>query len=248
MVDLVANASVLKSVPPFSALPEHELAALFHAVQNRTYARKACIVRAGDGAGGLYAVLSGSVKFLMEDPNGRQVSLAVLGAGEFFSELEVAGCAALSVVALRPCEVLYVSERDFSACTHDNSAVARLLSQKLSARLREAYAKIASFAFLDVRERVAQTLCERATWVDGLCVVDHGSEEIARSVGASREMVSRVITQLCEQRLVRRQRRRTIILDCDRLAAMAIPGTKRHPRERHAAEFSPLGTGRRHFC
>jgi len=221
VTQLVVNPAILEAIAPFSALQEHELAALFPAVQHRWYARRADIVRAGDGASGLYVLLSGSAKFLMEDAEGRQVTLAVLGAGEFFSELELAGAASdgLSVAALEPCEILHVGGRDFRACIEGSVEVARLLLEKLAVRLRQAHSQIANFAFLGVRERVAQTLLECASPLDGSWTVDEGSEEIARRVGASREMVSRVLKQMGEEGLIRRQKRRTTLLDRERLSA-----------------------------
>ena len=72
--------------------------------------------------------------------------------------------------------------------------------------------------FRDVRGRVADTLLECARFQDGAWVVDCGSEEIARRVAASREMVSRVIGRMIGEGLVRRHRRATVILDRDALA------------------------------
>ena len=161
----------------------------------------------------------GRAKLLIQDADGRQVTLAELGAGEFFSELELNGAASasLSVVAVQRCELLYVTGRDFRARMLGNLEVSRLLVDGLAARLCEAYSKIESLAFLGVHARVVEALLECATSVDGSGIVDRGSEEVARRVAASREMVSRVLKSMREQGLIRRHKRRTIIVDPDRL-------------------------------
>ena len=83
MVEHTAHPALRGSSPQVPVLGEHELAALFPAVRHRTYSRKASIVRAGDGAKGLYVLLAGRAKMVMEDPHGRQVTLSTLAAGEF---------------------------------------------------------------------------------------------------------------------------------------------------------------------
>src|SRR5262245_65821609 len=61
-------------------------------------------------------------------------------------------------------------------------------------RLREADKKIGSLALMDVYGRVARLLMEMAEIVDGQRVVTKKlpKQDIAKMIGASREMVSRV--------------------------------------------------------
>ena len=61
--------------------------------------------------------------------------------------------------------------------------------------------------------RVARLLLDTAHPVAGEWVVDIGAEEIARTVGASREMVSRVVKQMIEAGLLRRDKRKIVVLD-----------------------------------
>jgi CRP/FNR family cyclic AMP-dependent transcriptional regulator len=83
-----------------------------------------------------------------------------------------------------------------------------------------AHRKLATVALMDVYERVADVLVETSRCIAGELVVEPGSEEIARMVGASREMVSRVISVMVRRGLVRRQRRKVIIVECDALARL----------------------------
>jgi CRP/FNR family transcriptional regulator, cyclic AMP receptor protein len=65
-------------------------------------------------------------------------------------------------------------------------------------RLREADKKIGSLALMDVYGRVARLLMEMAETIDGQRVVTKKlpKQDIAKMIGASREMVSRVMKDL----------------------------------------------------
>lgn len=184
------------------------------------YARDDAILKGGAGVKGLHILESGRAKMITADAHGRLAVLALLGPGDFVSELELDGGAAgeIMVSALEECEVRHVTSRELLARLRCDSALALLLTDGLATRLRKAHARIASLAFLDVHGRVAQTLLECAELHDGVWTVEEGSEEIARRVAASREMVSRVFKDMCERMLIRRERRRTTILDREGLA------------------------------
>jgi CRP/FNR family cyclic AMP-dependent transcriptional regulator len=94
-----------------------------------------------------------------------------------------------------------------------NFDAAMLMLRDVIARMREADRKIASLALLDVKGRLAGVLMEVARDVNGHWVVDTGSEELARMVGASREMVSRVLKEMIEHGLIRRDKRKIVVLD-----------------------------------
>jgi CRP/FNR family cyclic AMP-dependent transcriptional regulator len=81
------------------------------------------------------------------------------------------------------------------------------------ARMDELHRKIEGLALMGVRERVARVLLEAGQDADGEWRVALGTEQIAAMVGASREMVSRVLKGMTESGAVRRERRKLIVLD-----------------------------------
>jgi CRP/FNR family cyclic AMP-dependent transcriptional regulator len=139
----------------------------------------------------------------------------MIGPSEFFGEMSLIDekPRSASVEALEACEVLYISKPAFMACLKDNFDAAMLILRNVVARLREADRKIASLALMDVHGRVARLLMDLAHDVNGMWVVDTGSEEMARMVGASREMVSRVLKEMRDGGLIRRDKRKIIVLD-----------------------------------
>lgn len=215
MTNLAVSPTILKTVPIFSLFSDHELAALFPAVQHRSYPRHAFMLRAGERSDALYIILSGRAKVVIDDGEGREVTLSTIGASEFFGEMSLIDDKprSASVEALEACEVLYISKAAFMACLKDNFDAAMLILRSVVGRLREADRKIASLALMDVHGRVARLLMDLAREIDGVWVVDTGSEEMARMVGASREMVSRVLKDMRDGQLIRRDKRKIIVLD-----------------------------------
>jgi len=76
--------------------------------------------------------------------------------------------------------------------------MAATVMRGLVKRLREADRKIGSLALMDVYGRVARLLLEMSETVDGQKVVTRklAKQDIAKMIGASREMVSRVMKDL----------------------------------------------------
>jgi CRP/FNR family transcriptional regulator, cyclic AMP receptor protein len=140
------------------------------------------------------------MKVMMSDDEGREVILAILGPGEYFGEMGLVDDSPRSatVVALEACELLSLAKRDFNSCLQDNFEMAMTVMRGLVKRLREADQKIGSLALMDVYGRVARLLLEMAETVDGQKVVTKklAKQDIAKMIGASREMVSRVMKDL----------------------------------------------------
>lgn len=215
MTNMTVNPAILKTVPLFALLSDHQLAALFPAIQHRSYPRHSFMLRAGEKADALYIIMAGRAKVVVDDGEGREVTLTLIGPNEFFGEMSLIDDKprSASVEAIDTCEVLYISKAAFMSCLKDNFEVAMLILRAVVARLREADRKIASLALMDVHGRVARLIIELAREVNGNWVVDTGSEEMARMVGASREMVSRVLKEMREAGLIRRDKRKIVVLD-----------------------------------
>jgi CRP/FNR family cyclic AMP-dependent transcriptional regulator len=197
-----ANVStlLLRNVPLFASLDEAHLNVLVPMIQRTRFGRNETIIGAGDPTDSLYIVISGRLKVLMRDAQGREVILAILGSGEFFGEMGLLDDSprSASVVTLEPCELLSISKVDFKRTLAENSDLSLTVMRGLVKRLREADQKIGSLALMDVYGRVARLLLQMAEDVDGEKVVVKklSKQDIAKMIGASREMVSRVMKDL----------------------------------------------------
>lgn len=211
------NPQILKSVPLFSSFSDAQVSQLLTGMQHRSYPRNSFILRAGEETDALYIVLSGRVKVLIPDEEGHEVILSIIGPQEYFGEMGLLDDQArsASVETLEPCEMLRLTKAGFTSVLKDNFELAMLIIQNLVKRLREADRKIESLALIDVYGRVARLLIDMAQNTDGKWVVEHApaKQEIARMIGASREMVSRVVKDLQRKGLIRAEKRRIFVLD-----------------------------------
>lgn len=197
-----ANVStlLLRNVPLFATLPEQQLDLLTSLVSRKNFPRGATIMLAGGVTDSLYIVISGRLKVMISDDEGREVILAILGAGEYFGEMGLIddSTRSASVVTLEACELLSLSKRDFKKCLLENSEMTSMVMRGLVKRLREADRKIGSLALMDVYGRVARLLLEMSETINGERVITKklSKQDIAKMIGASREMVSRVMKDL----------------------------------------------------
>ena len=137
---------------------------------------------------------------LNRDADGREVILSILGAGECFGEMGLIDDAPRSadVVTTEPCDLLMISKADFTRALAENVDLCLNIMKSLVMRLREANHKIESLALMDVYGRVAKLLLDLSEKEDGKRVVKRRitKQDMAKMVGASREMVSRVMRDL----------------------------------------------------
>ena len=196
----IVSTAVLKAVPLFAGCSDEQLRLLPPVVGRKSVSRSAMVLAAGDLTDSLYIVLSGRLKVMMSDAEGKEVILSILGPGEFFGEMGLIDDAprSASVVAIESCELLFIAKRDFKKALADNFEMTMAVMRGLVRRLRDADRKIGSLALLDVYGRVARLLLDMSETVNGQKMVTKRlpKQDIAKMIGASREMVSRVMKDL----------------------------------------------------
>jgi CRP/FNR family cyclic AMP-dependent transcriptional regulator len=215
MPSVNCKIELLRTLPLFSVLTDEQLAYLAPALRRRSYPPRAFILCSGDTAEGLYFILAGNVHVIHEDGDAREVIIAALGPNEFFGESSLFQTTPRlqSAQAQAACELLFIPRALFLQLLQRNSAAAMFMMQTLAKRLAAAERQIASFALVDVYGRVARVVLENARLRDGEYVVDLRATVIAAMVGASREMVSRVVREMVANGLLRRVKRKLIVLD-----------------------------------
>ena len=195
----VVSPLLIRNVPLFSLLRDTELVLLTQVLLRKPYPKNSTVVAAGDPADALYIVISGRLKVMMSDKKGREVILAILNQGDVFGEMGLIDQAPRSatVVTIESCELLTITRADFTKCLARNFDLTMNVIRGLVTRLREADRKIGSLALMDVCGRVARLLMEMAETVDGQKVVTKlPKQQIAKMVGATREMVTRVMKEM----------------------------------------------------
>jgi CRP/FNR family cyclic AMP-dependent transcriptional regulator len=184
----------------FSTLSPDHLALIAEHGVTRQYAKSTVLITEGDQSDSLYVINSGKVRVYLSDENGKEFTLNVHAANEYFGELALFGTGkrSASVITLEPSQIAVVSKNDFVNCLGKNPDIAFELIRALSDRLRELTENVRNLALRDVYGRVACTLLSQASERDGERVIEPRPthQEIANMVGASREMVSRIMRDL----------------------------------------------------
>lgn len=192
--------SYLEKVDLFAGLDPAQLAGLARSAHLRVLPLGAIVVNEGDDGHSLFVVQSGSLKVYLMDENGREMTLSLLGPGDYFGELALLDEAprSASVMALQRSELLQISRPSFLALLDDNPAWVRILLRNLVARIRALTENVRGLALEDVFGRIVRLLESLAVERDGQSVVERRltQQEIANLVGASREMVNRILRDL----------------------------------------------------
>jgi len=165
----------------------------------RAYQKNTIIVTEGDKTDSLYIILEGRVKAFVADDRGNEMVLSTQGAGEYFGEMVLdEGPRSASIMTLEPSRFLVVPKDDFHDFVVRNPAFALSLIEKLIGRVRSLTASVKSLALMDVYGRVARLLLELAEDNGGqMAILQRLTQhEIASRIGASREMVSRILKDL----------------------------------------------------
>jgi CRP/FNR family cyclic AMP-dependent transcriptional regulator len=194
----------------FAELDDRELAAIAMVVKSRRYAKDDVVFHA-DESGDIFCLIKeGKVKITMISPEGKEIILSMLGAGEFFGEMALVDDEPRSatVIALEPLEVLTIWRSDFLQILSENFSITRKVLAELSRRLRSASNRIESLATMDVYGRLARFFLDLAQqngkMLDNgyVAVTRPTHQAIANMIGTSRETVSRLIHDLMKQNLL----------------------------------------------
>lgn len=194
---------MLRSIPIFKDLSESDLALIGNLAVEKPVPKGTVIFTEGQAGDSLYLIASGRVKVFIGDEDGREIILKILNVGDFFGEMALIDNQprSASVSTLEPSTFRILSKQAFDICIERAPRIAAIVMQALARRLRDADRKISTLALMDVYGRVANTLLELAILNNGKLVVGEklSQQDIANMVGASREMVNRILKDLTER-------------------------------------------------
>ncbi len=204
MSTMLSNLDLLRRVPLFSLLTVAQAEVISGAVIKRRFKRGEALVEQGQKSNALFILLTGRARVVTSDSRGREVILATLAQGDYLGEMSIIDNEphSATVRAEVQTDVLMLGRAEFARCLTENASMSLVVMRGLVKRLRHADRKIESLALLDVYGRVAHALLDFAV-ADAqgqLLVKDKISrQDLAKMVGASREMVSRVMKDLEER-------------------------------------------------
>lgn len=218
-----SGAWTLERMRLLERLPASEIAALARDAAVVVYARRS-VKLIDDDASHVWFLLEGGLKICRASMLGQRLIEAILGPGDAFGRLSsVTQTAAYEVHALEASRVAAIPRDRFEALLRRHPQLGFAVLQQLETRQRTLVRRLESLVFKDVHARVAETLLELAREHGDPC--EHGfaidvritQQDIAELVGASRQMVNRVLGDFERQLYIARMGRVTCVLHRERL-------------------------------
>ena len=202
--------ALMKNIPLFSELSSVETDDLVKLSQSRKYPRGNIVLYKGDVGDVIYIILKGRVKVVLSSPDGKEIILSTLNTGEYFGEMALFDHLPRSanIVTMEDCDFLVIPQEVIIDLIKKSPQLALKMISIMSARLRDSNEQISSLAHLDVKGRVARTLLKLSKKAskktkDGYQMIPRPSaKDIADMSGASRETVSRILTEFARQGLI----------------------------------------------
>ncbi|MDO8706686.1 MAG: Crp/Fnr family transcriptional regulator [Sulfuricaulis sp.] len=206
---------MLENVPLFSGLRKQELVTIDQHTVAKTFPAHTTILREKEKSDSLYIILYGKVKVYVSEKDGNEVILNIQGRGDFFGEMALLDDAprSASVMTMEPTRLTIMTKAAFRECLAAHPDIAYALIRMLTQRVRALTENVRNLALLDVYGRVARTLLHLAAPSGDKLIVEQKltHQEIANMVGASREMVSRILKDLANKGHITVERKRITI-------------------------------------
>ena len=192
---------ILKSNELFKGLEEKELSIIAELTTKKTVLKNTLVVSEGDTSNSMYLIKEGKVNVTLTNEEGKEMILTTLQQGDNFGELSLLDDdpRSANVIALEKCVFIVLHKADFHQLLKQNSTIAIGVIKYLCQRVRFITNIAQSLALLDVYGRLVKLLHGLSTpGENGQLVISLPltHKDIASRVGSSREMISRILSEL----------------------------------------------------
>jgi len=193
-----------------------------------------------DATDDVYLIVSGAVRVLIRTPNGKEMLLADLSAGEFFGEAAAidGSTRSANVTATMTSELIVIGRAEFLNAVHATPQVCDRVLHLLVNRIRDLNERMFQRNVLDVRHRLYADLLRLSRPRDAKGGQESGREsaqrilspppphhDLAARIGCRREQVSREISAMESEGLAEKTRGGLVILRPDELARRVAAAT-----------------------
>jgi CRP-like cAMP-binding protein len=216
ILHLLNGLKLLADVPPAARARLSEVA------RPVRYAAGDVLFRRGDSGEGMVVVLDGLVRIHLSAANGREVTLALAGAGEPIGEITLidGGLRSADATAITPVSAVLVRHADATALIRADAEMAAALLRTMAARLRRITDQVEAVGLLPLSQRLAAALLQLAA-ADPSGLVRLSQGHIATLIAASRPKVNAALSEYRALGLVESVRAGLRLLDQKALRALA---------------------------
>jgi CRP/FNR family cyclic AMP-dependent transcriptional regulator len=226
--------TTLAEVPLFQGLDRPALDYLAQRLHARLYKSGEDLFGQGDQGDGLFLIEQGVIRVYRVTPAGKEITLALRGAGEYVGDMSLLDGLPRSASACAQggdCHCGFLHKDDLHQLLRQQPEAALTMLRVLSRRLREAGDNLEEMAFSTIQQRLASLLlrlCRVEGQPDGREMILPGwvsYQSLSTMLGTARECVNRVAVALVDCGALARRGRRLVIPNLEALEAIHLGET-----------------------
>jgi CRP/FNR family transcriptional regulator, cyclic AMP receptor protein len=214
-----------RHLPLVEQLKEADRQSLLGSGVPRRYAHGEAMMSEGDESSFVIAILTGWAMAVASTARGKQLILAIRGQGDLVGELAAIDerRRSTSVISIGQCRTVVIPGDTFRRFLKDHPQATLALLHSVAARLRDSDAERRALVSYTVIQRLARRLAELADGrgvaaVDGIEIdLRLPQQDLAASIGATREGAAKAMRVLRESGAVRTSQRRIVVARRDLL-------------------------------
>ncbi|MBT1279379.1 Crp/Fnr family transcriptional regulator [Thermoanaerobacter sp. AC272] len=224
----MSDFDYLKKVPYFNELEDKSLEEIHKISIIKSFKKGSIIFMEGEKGEAIYFVRSGKVKISKTSSTGKEYIIKIMEKGDIFAEsvLFVGGEYPATAEAIEDSEVIVLKNQDIENLILKNSEIALSIIKLMAKRLKNVAVIIENLALRDSIGRTASVLLTFAkergiNTKEGILLdLNLNRQDLANIVGTSRENVTRILSQLDKDGVIRLDRQRILIKDIEKLKEM----------------------------
>ncbi|MBB2183161.1 Crp/Fnr family transcriptional regulator [Lachnospiraceae bacterium MD1] len=225
-----SNELCIRKVPIFSSLNHDEVGKIAELIIHRDFLKGEMLLHDGEKSESIVIMHEGSAKAFKYTPDGREQILYVFSEGDFFGEQNLLSnrLATYSVEALTPVKTCILSKNQFYQLLYQHPDIAVKIIAELGERMIRLENAVQGMGVRNVDNRVGGLLLEFAAKYgseskEGTVIqLPLSREGMANYLGVARETVSRKLSQLENEGIIRSMNNKSIvILDSEALTEIA---------------------------
>ncbi len=196
---MVSLTETLKKTTLFCGMDQSDIEMVAAQAVTRQFPKNTVIVSQGDDTDSFYVIVQGKVDVFLQNDKGKEIIINTLGLCESFGELAPLGGIPrqASIITTEDSTFGIISRQVFMDTLLVKPSIGMRIIDLLITRIQDLTEEVSSLALEDVYNRVVRVLYKHADEVgDKLVTEKLTQQDIASRVGATREMVHRILKEL----------------------------------------------------
>ena len=214
----------LRTLPCLSGLKEDELSLIGEQAHISTFLKNEILFREADPLNFIFIVRTGRIKLFKTSPEGRELTIKLLGSHEYFccAPLYLDGKYSVSAMAMEDSAVVMIPSKDFKEIIGVSvSEIGLKIIRGLCSRIKYLSGLAENLSFKDVEQRILTALLhlsEEKAPKENIVSLSVSHQDIASMTGTVREVVSRIMSRLKKEGIIVDSNAKGFKIDKERLS------------------------------